>query len=372
MKSVYFVTQFFPPVDAERQTGGIISNRNFLRCVARDYDVTVLSFDYDADSTKFADEPYRVVCRPAPRWRAPGLLLNWQEFVRQNTQTLLGTAEHPDFLVATTSTLSAFDAAPTQTKCVAVVQAFENFGFRCPWVPLQTRVKLMKGALLRRFADVRQMRHADGVLTNSTFMSAAITSRFVIPSERIHVLRQQIGFSPAIQNPPQNTVGFVHRGPDKNIAHVVDLARNAPDLTFLVYGHESELPVDIPDNMSVVGWTSDRASMFASARLWLVPSLWAEPFGRVSIEAQAAGRAVLVANRGGLSETVVDPRYLIDGFETDAWLNRIRILLSLDDTELAKASDKIKKTFSAEAHDESIRSAIETIKKTQTGPKNDI
>lgn len=342
-------------------TGGTISNRNLLRTLARDHDVTVLSFDPAGNDRSFADEPFRVVHRSAPPWRAPQLLLHWQPFVRQATRELIRTNGSPDILIATTSTLAAFDEASPSTKCLAVVQAFENFGVRCPWVPRRTRIDLAKGAVVRRFQDGRLMRRADGVFTNSTFMKSAIASRFGIPKTLIHVLKQQVGFSPAFESPPKDTVGFVHRGPDKNIAHIIELARRAPDLRFLVYGHSSGLPADLPANISVAGWTSDRARMFASARIWLVPSLWAEPFGRVSIEAQAAGRAVLVANRGGLPETVADPRYLIDGFDVEAWLTRMRNLLSLTDANLAEAGDLVRSAFSAAAHDKSIRVAIETI-----------
>jgi glycosyltransferase involved in cell wall biosynthesis len=362
-----FVTQFFPPADEYHQTGGTISNRNLIRFLARDNEVTVLTFDPSAEPKRFFKEPFQVIQRVPPLWDAYGLLLYWQRFVRQQTIKAIETSRPPNFLIATTSTLAAFDVAPTSTICLAVVRAFENFGWRCNLVPWRSRLNLAKGAILRRFEDGRLMRRADGVLTNSAFMSEAIASRFEIPTNRIHVLRQQIDFSPTIERPPKDTVGFVHRGPDKNIAYVLDLARKAPDLSFLVYGHSSGLPADLPGNMSVVGWATNRASMFASARLWLIPSLWAEPFGRVSIEAQAAKRAVLVANRGGLSETVADPRYLIDGFEAEAWLKRMRDLLSLSETELEETGDRIQKIFSAAAHDNSIQAAIGIIK-NRLGP----
>lgn len=361
MTEILFISQFFPATLGSGNTGGTISNRNLLRTLARDHEVTVLSFDPAGDDASFADEPFRVVHRAAPTWRAPRLLLHWQPFVRQATRDLIRTNGSPDILIATTSTLAAFDETSPATKCLAVVRAFENFGLRCPWVPRHTRADLAKGAILRRFQDGRLMRRADGVLTNSAFMKSAIASRFGIQKTRIHILKQQVDFSPVFQSPPKDTVGFVHRGADKNIAHVVDLARRASDLSFLVYGHSSGLPADLPANMSVVGWTSDRARMFASASLWLVPSLWAEPFGRVSIEAQAAGRAVLVVNCGGLPETVADPRYLIDGFDVEAWLNRMRELLSLTDADIAEAGAHVRSAFSAAAHDESIRAAIEAI-----------
>lgn len=363
--SVLFISQFFPPADGSRQTGGTISNRNFLRSLARDHDVTVLAFDPSAEPARFADKPYRVVQRTPPPWRAPGLLLHWQDFVRRSTQELISETNSPGFLIATTSTLAAFDVAPRQTSCLAVVQAFENFGMRCPWVPQRTRIDLIKGAILRRFQDVRLMRCADGILTNSAFMRAAIADRFGIDLDRIHVLKQQIDFEPASSKPPKAAVGFVHRGADKNIALVLELARRAPDLSFLIYGHTDGFPSDPPLNVAMMGWTPDRSAMFASARLWLVPSLWAEPFGRVSIEAQASNRPVLVANRGGLPETVFDERYVIDGYAPEDWLVRIRQLLSVAEADIFSASKNIRAAFSREAHDRAIMEAFEMISKLQ-------
>jgi len=81
--------------------------------------------------------------------------------------------------------------------------------------------------------------------------------------------------------------------------------------------------------------------MFASAKVWIVPSLWAEPFGRVSIEAQAAQRAVLVADSGGLPETVGEPSFLMPGYDADEWLERIMTLMQLDTVVLQKNAQKI-------------------------------
>lgn len=363
--SAFFISQFFPPPDGSHQTGGTISNRNFLRFLACSAEVTVLAFDPSAEPARFADEPYSVFQKTPPPWRAPGLLLHWQDFVRRTTRELIAAAGPPRFLIGTTSTLAAFDVAPQQTKCLAVVQAFENFGFRCPWVPRNTRIDLIKGTMLRRYQDTRLMRRADGILTNSQFMRSAITERFGIEPARVHVLKQQLDFEPTKNRPPVDTIGFVHRGPDKNIALVLEIARRAPDLTFLIYGHSGGLPSSPSPNVVMKGWASDRSSMFASAALWLVPSLWAEPFGRVSIEAQAANRPVLVANRGGLPETVFDKRYVIDDFSPDAWLTRIRELLSMPETEIYAAGESIRARFSREAHDQAIAKSLEMISSSQ-------
>lgn len=209
------------------------------------------------------------------------------------------------------------------------------------------------------------MRRADGILTNSEFMRSAIADRFGIKPELIHVLKQQLDFEPVASRPPKNTIGFVHRGPDKNIALVLELARHARDLTFLIYGHSKGLPSSLPPNVSMMGWASDRSAMFASAALWIVPSLWAEPFGRVSIEAQAADRPVLVANRGGLPETVFDDRYVIDDFSPDDWLIRMRQLLCMSEVEISAAGKSIRTAFSKEAHDQTIINTLDMISKSR-------
>ena len=364
---ISFITQFFPPVLAKNQTGGTISNINMLRFFASRYDVTVLTFDPSSKVELFADEPFRVVQQTPPQWRAPGLVLHWQDFVRRNTQDLFDSAGSPDILLATTSTLAAFDVADNETKCIAVVQAFENFGFDCPWVPMGTKVDLIKGAILRRLSDGRLLKAADGILTNSSFMCGAISQRFGIKLAQIHVLKQQVDVEPSAQMPPKDTIGFVHRGKDKNIGLVIDLARKAPGLTFRIYGHAQGIPVNLPANVKVLGWASDRREMFASAALWLVPSLWAEPFGRVSIEAQAANRPVLVINNGGLPETVRDTRYIIDTFDPEAWLERIRALLALSDAQIAQAGAEIRFSFSNDMHDAALQQAVDEITNASRG-----
>ena len=44
-------------------------------------------------------------------------------------------------------------------------------------------------------------------------------------------------------------------------------------------------------------------SIYASADLVVFPSLWPEPFGRIAIEAKAAGKPVIASNIGGIKET---------------------------------------------------------------------
>jgi len=358
---IFFVTQFFPKVHGSQNTGGTISNLNMLRALGRRYDVKVLSFDPSTQERDFLNEPFQVLSRPSPAWRAIGLFMYWLDFVRAEVKKEIDQSVQPTVLIATTSTLAAFDECPPNITRVALLQAYENFGFRCPWVPLHPRVNLGKLAVVRRFQDTRLMRRADSVLTNSKFMRSAISDRFKIPPERIHPLLQACAMNYVADAPPQNTIGFVNRNAEKGLSFILDLARRSPDLRYLIYGHDRGRPDVLPKNVKWLGWASDRNHMFGSAKLWLVPSLWAEPFGRVSIEAQAADRAVLVADTGGLPETVLESRFRMQGFNAEDWLTRIRDLLEVSPDDLQRNGCQIRKIFSSEAHDERVLEVMNRI-----------
>jgi glycosyltransferase involved in cell wall biosynthesis len=74
-------------------------------------------------------------------------------------------------------------------------------------------------------------------------------------------------------------------------------------------GHRwADTPADVPAGVTILeDWPNDavraawRRSLFG-----LIPSVWAEPFGIVALEAMAAGKAVIASRVGGLGDVVVD------------------------------------------------------------------
>lgn len=54
-----------------------------------------------------------------------------------------------------------------------------------------------------------------------------------------------------------------------------------------------------------IGWQSDLAALYPALDILAVPSIYPEPFGRVSVEAQAAAVPVVSSLAGGLPETFV-------------------------------------------------------------------
>lgn len=64
--------------------------------------------------------------------------------------------------------------------------------------------------------------------------------------------------------------------------------------------------LDLSDRVHLTGFSSPVWPAYARADVAVVPSLATEPFGNVSVEAQLAGRPVVVARTQGLVETLVD------------------------------------------------------------------
>jgi glycosyltransferase involved in cell wall biosynthesis len=62
----------------------------------------------------------------------------------------------------------------------------------------------------------------------------------------------------------------------------------------------------IADRIHFLGYRRDIAKLMAACDCIVVPSIQPEPFGRVAIEAMAAGTSLVVARSGGLSEIVRD------------------------------------------------------------------
>lgn len=89
---------------------------------------------------------------------------------------------------------------------------------------------------------------------------------------------------------PKLSIDIVGSGPDE--AQIVDLARRHASVSDVrMHGR---VPMDA------------LAALYAACDVVALPTLWAEPFGRVPLEAGAAGKPVVAYASGGLVETIED------------------------------------------------------------------
>ena len=361
------VLDTYRPAGAPGGTGGTLSNGLLLRSMSALVPVRVLTFDgfeFRAPAS-MVDERLTLHSWPSPLWRHLELVWNWIPFVRSEVRTFVQRFGKPEAVLASGSMLAALDPVVTGgASGLGIVRAFENFGPLAPLgIETSHRVALAKQALVRRFRDASYLRRAAVVGTNSRFMADQIARKMKIARERIWVVPQLCDVQPVVPfgAAPPRTLGFVNRSADKNLALVIKLAERGPDLEFKVFGVEPSKTMAFPRNVRVMGWQSDRNQMFSQAALWLVPSKWPEPFGRVSMEAQAADRPVLVADVGGLPETVVDQRYLLSGYDPDKWMIRIRELLELPSSTVSDNGARLRARHSTESHDRVVAQLVDRL-----------
>lgn len=90
----------------------------------------------------------------------------------------------------------------------------------------------------------------------------------------------------------------------------------------------------VEDYIEGTGWLNQQqlARVYDEADICVVPSIWAEPFGIVAVEAMAAGKPVIATRVGGLQGIVQDgvTGYLIEPSDCYALADRLEQLLESD------------------------------------------
>jgi glycosyltransferase involved in cell wall biosynthesis len=120
--------------------------------------------------------------------------------------------------------------------------------------------------------------------------------------------------------------GFRHKGAEI----FLELARRFPRQLFLLVGpmeHRHYAAVKALPNVRVQPFCPPRTFLRRS-RVVLVPSQWAEPFGRIAVEAMASGIPTLASRTGGLAEIVGDSPLGVSAFRNvEAWQRKLGPLL---------------------------------------------
>ena len=158
----------------------------------------------------------------------------------------------------------------------------------------------------------------DMIFSNSQYMNE-FQQRF--SGRQGEVIYPVIDFErviPPLRNPAFTSLA---RPTDVKGVFIFDaIAKMNPRERFLVFGRHGEFLPDFAKN--IVFWGhGDPRIMYAKVNILIVPSLWAEPFGRVVLEAMANGIPVIASRVGGLPEAGGDAAIYIDNFQNPAEWN---------------------------------------------------
>jgi glycosyltransferase involved in cell wall biosynthesis len=167
-------------------------------------------------------------------------------------------------------------------------------------------VELLAARALRRYE-----RSVDVFLAPSEYVAQRMRETGV-PAGRLRVMPNAVQPKEAPDFVDDGYIlGFGRLVPTKGFDLMIEMARLRPAVRFVIAGDGPEsgnlrrMARGLP-NVELVGFVDgDRLDrVVRGARAVIVPSEWPEPFGMVVLEAWNAGRPVIVARTGGVSELV--------------------------------------------------------------------
>ena len=136
------------------------------------------------------------------------------------------------------------------------------------------------------------------------------------------------------------------KGSEYLIRAMTEVVRKMPDIKLRIVGHGSEEPalkeislsLGLEDNISFEGFVDYERipSYYASTSIVVFPSIWPEPFGRISIEAMASGKPVIATRVGGIPEVVEHGRTGLLVEPGDAHKIAEAVLYLLENKDIAK------------------------------------
>jgi glycosyltransferase involved in cell wall biosynthesis len=229
-------------------------------------------------------------------------------------------------------------------------------------------------------------RYVDALITETDFLRRVHQAAGYFPNAATYVIPSALDapVAPPRAKPPGLRVGYIGTHTrNKGIETLAAAAKRLigrPGIRFLVAGtgdddYTAELRRSFPQaTTTFAGWVRPE-TFYPEIDVVVVPSIWREPFGRVSIEGNSYGVPALVARSGGLPENVEHGH---DGFvfepQDDSALADLLARLETDSTlydALSEGARARAGTYAVEAIGDRTLSCLEEVvsKKAQrNGP----
>ena len=295
----------------------------------RGHEVTVVATDHQAAGREaFAD-----VLLPAPSGGPAARLLGhfWNRHTYRSVSALMRELD-PDCVHLHTiggfspSLLAATRAYPR----VLSARGPEDWTLRLlRWnLPSATRPEGLTAADRLRYAHLRflqrpayrvWLRGVDAVVPISAYMADCVRADLPRVPMRVIPNNREDGYEPMPVQDPYSLVFIGRLAAVKGVAVLLDAFRGVlaahPRARLTVIGdgpdrarlETAAADLIAADRVAFTGWLGrdEIRELLRACGLVVVPSLWPEVFGRVALDAQACGRAVVASGIGGLPELVV-------------------------------------------------------------------
>lgn len=314
-KFIYLIEHWKPP-GSHGSTGGTLYNYMLISALAKIGRVEIMAVNV-TDGALPANVTLTHIKEPKGKFKGHRAFY-WRDFLL----SALPEKTEGVTLIATTSTNAVIpDAKRKGFTVFSIVQAYEDYGIKKPGSGFLEKIRSLRKLIFTGQIFKRGLMSADYLVANSNFIASSLGSDLGVTARSFLLyppMTLEPNFDYQFTDEAASSVGFVNRA-GKNLAFILLLARAVPQKTFLIYGHEIPNRVELPENVVFIGWASDKIKMFRSARIWLMPSLWCEPFGLVAVEAMSQGCQVAVSDKGGLPEAVGEYGKIFSSFDVNMW-----------------------------------------------------
>ncbi|RME26871.1 MAG: glycosyltransferase [Deltaproteobacteria bacterium] len=207
---------------------------------------------------------------------------------------------------------------------------------RCKWGSRGASLAVAAEKRLHRWLGVWAM--VDRFLCPSAHLARTLV-RFGVPADRVQHLEN---FLDLTHRPPGDSPGegWLYAGrlsEEKGVQVAIEAARRLPGVPLYIYG-DGPMRNTLERQAADLPWVRflghrprpELAARLAAVRAVVVPSLWPENFPYAVLEAQAAARAVVASDIGGIPEQITHGRdgLLFPPGDAEALARAVRHLLT--------------------------------------------
>lgn len=190
-------------------------------------------------------------------------------------------------------------------------------------------ISRVRNEIVGKVRNIRNKKILEGmdlIIANSKFMAETLREFGIssTPIETVYPFIDLSSYRVRDKDVPDKYITYINPTYLKGVDIFRKIVKKLPRKKFIVVGKGIEKLKNMPNNVTCFDWRDDVRDIYKKTSIVLFPSIWDEPFGRVSIEAGINGIPTVASNRGGLAESVGKGGILIDNpYNINAWLSAL-------------------------------------------------